>query len=680
MANNPFRVRQGIGVIDSFSSDANYLSTTGSTAKRGDIYFSTHTGTYRFYDGSSWQSVGKGSGGGIFPVRYLDNTSTSLPSFGSPYSPDGVAVVDGDLVLMTAQTSSSANGVYRATVSAGNLTAFDKQIFGQSPTAASTNGDFVWIQEGSANAAHLYVCYNNSSSWQDYISTGAANVSLSNLSATNINTYLNFNPSVGDGILRVDTESTANSTAAPNLNLQASSKSTGTGDGGNVNITAGTSAGGLQGIANITGRLINLPNASADPASPTAGSLYYNTTLNQYKYYNGTAWSTVGSGGGGGIVKAKLRDNSATTNTAGVAITNPYTCDGVVVSNGDQVLFTNLVSGNNEIYQAAISGGLITWTAVSAFNSSVTPSDGDLVIIQQGNSFADQIAKYTGSAWVMNDKIRFFNGSDYFEESSLNSASLANNQAAPANIYSIAYAGSENQIVEYSIVRGSAYEIGRILLTTDGSTVAITVDNAGLSSTGITFSADISGSNMRLRYTSDNSGSTGTMKWSVKRWSVSAGGPGGIPSYSTASSGVTGSGTNQQIAFWNSSSNITGNTNFSIDTSKSAIIYGSQEQVASTSVTLADNQASAATIFTYPVAYRYVIVEYGVSRNGTFRTGRLLIANDGTIASLSDDEVETTAVGILFSADISGGNVRVRYTTTSTGFAPVISFAYRRWA
>jgi hypothetical protein len=44
---------------------------------------------------------------------------------------------------------------------------------------------------------------------------------------------------------------------------------------------------------------INLGSLSADPGSASAGDFYYNTTSNTLRWYNGTTWADVGSGGGG---------------------------------------------------------------------------------------------------------------------------------------------------------------------------------------------------------------------------------------------------------------------------------------------------------------------------------------------------------------------------------------------
>jgi hypothetical protein len=45
---------------------------------------------------------------------------------------------------------------------------------------------------------------------------------------------------------------------------------------------------------------ITPPSLSSDPGSGVTGAIYFNTTSNVLKYYNGTSWQEIGSGGGGG--------------------------------------------------------------------------------------------------------------------------------------------------------------------------------------------------------------------------------------------------------------------------------------------------------------------------------------------------------------------------------------------
>lgn len=42
------------------------------------------------------------------------------------------------------------------------------------------------------------------------------------------------------------------------------------------------------------------PALSSDPAGSVVGEIYYNTTTGALKYFNGSTWSAVGTGSGGG--------------------------------------------------------------------------------------------------------------------------------------------------------------------------------------------------------------------------------------------------------------------------------------------------------------------------------------------------------------------------------------------
>src|SRR5579864_5144959 len=45
---------------------------------------------------------------------------------------------------------------------------------------------------------------------------------------------------------------------------------------------------------------INLGSLSSDPSPANAGDIYFNSTSNTFRTYNGTAWSDIGTGSGGG--------------------------------------------------------------------------------------------------------------------------------------------------------------------------------------------------------------------------------------------------------------------------------------------------------------------------------------------------------------------------------------------
>lgn len=68
--------------------------------------------------------------------------------------------------------------------------------------------------------------------------------------------------------------------------------------------------------------------------------------------------------------------------------------DGVTITAGDKILFTDLTTGNENLYIA--SGSFGSWTFTEDTN---TATDGDAVLIQSGTS-ADQQWVYDGTNWV----------------------------------------------------------------------------------------------------------------------------------------------------------------------------------------------------------------------------------------------------------------------------------------
>ena len=59
-----------------------------------------------------------------------------------------------------------------------------------------------------------------------------------------------------------------------------------------------------------TQKIVNL---SADPVSGSAGEIYYNTTDSELKVYSGAAWSALGGGGGGSITVGDTAPASPTS-------------------------------------------------------------------------------------------------------------------------------------------------------------------------------------------------------------------------------------------------------------------------------------------------------------------------------------------------------------------------------
>ena len=60
-----------------------------------------------------------------------------------------------------------------------------------------------------------------------------------------------------------------------------------------------------------------IQNLASDPSSGKAGQIYYNTTDNGYRYYNGTAWVSISAD----AIKSIVAGNGLTSSTSGNAVT-----------------------------------------------------------------------------------------------------------------------------------------------------------------------------------------------------------------------------------------------------------------------------------------------------------------------------------------------------------------------
>jgi hypothetical protein len=404
--------------------------------------------------------------------------------------------------------------------------------------------------------------------------------------------------------------------------------------------------------------------------------------FNKQLYTEGQSFRIGQAGSGKGIFKVDFLDPVSTTLPTGATVT----IDGISGVDGDLVLFTNLTLNNNKVYKLGGVGVAITWTAQKIFdNGSETPFVADLIIVRKGIGFANQIAEFDGTNWKVNDTIRMFDGvsADFWEMSSIKTSTLANNTTG--NIFSVTVAGSENFVIPYSIFRGSTKETGILTVTSDGVSAEISRSNgAFISSVGVDIFADISAGNIRLRFTTDNSGSSAMMKYFVQRWSNSAGGPSGIPNYAGGGGGgsTIAAGAVQDVQFHGVSGFLDADTSFKWDGSQQAInlndLYIGKLLGP---LVLNDNQAVAATLFTYSAAsFKSLIIEYSIDRNTTRRTGTIKIANTGVAVADDDQFAECGgASGVVFSTIISGGNVSLQYVSTSTGFSGSFEYSIRKW-
>lgn len=444
-------------------------------------------------------------------------------------------------------------------------------------------------------------------------------------------------------------------------------------DGKNLELYSGLGNGtGSKGkiVLDAHSAVMNLQNA-ADPVVGVETELYYNSVSKTFRYYNGSTWRPISDEP---IIHINAVDVLSTVLPIGVSpVVDSYT-----ILENDLVLFTNLISGNNLIYQATNVLTSIVWTAQPLFLGTVFPDAPDMVAVISGLSFANQIGIYTGSTWEFALKRRQFNSIDYFEESAVYTSTILNNTTAP--LFTVTASGSEYLIIDYSIKRGSARETGLLYIVHDGTTAVVTGNKSVTASTGVTFTATIAVGNLSLNYISDNAGVGGAFKFIVRRWSDSAGGPAGIPSYTGApilTSPAAGAVGNIQFT---DGLVLTSSNFFKIDTSANAInMNGKHLAPLSATITLNDGEAVATTFATYPLTYEFMEFEYSIIRGTNRVKGRLRIVNNGTILNLGEDFVELAPRLIVFSAVVVGSNIEIQYTATANGDTPYLRYAQVRW-
>lgn len=97
-------------------------------------------------------------------------------------------------------------------------------------------------------------------------------------------------------------------------------------------------------------------------------------------------------------------------------------------------------------------------------------------------------------------------------------------------------------------------------------------------------------------------------------------------------------------------------------------------------LTILDGQASPITLITYPTSVSSVHIEYTIMRNGNVQTGRLLVANNGTDATITDDNTNFSSLGIIFSGSVDGLGLHIMYNSSSTGFPATIKYFEKKWS
>lgn len=190
------------------------------------------------------------------------------------------------------------------------------------------------------------------------------------------------------------------------------------------------------------------------------------------------------------------------------SLTDGYIFVGNALDEPAQVLMSGDVTIDNTGV-TAISSGVVV-------NADINASAG-IEFSKMEALTASRAVETDGSGEVVASAITASELSYLNDFEPLTSFSMNDNQSSAANVATWAHASFDSVVVEYSLKRGSARETGTIMIATDGSSAAIAQSLASLGTMGVTFTVDVSGADLRLRYTSTNTGTAPSMKYRVRK-------------------------------------------------------------------------------------------------------------------------------------------------------------------
>ena len=97
--------------------------------------------------------------------------------------------------------------------------------------------------------------------------------------------------------------------------------------------------------------IINLAHLASDPETGRSGDVYYNTTSNYPKYFNGTVWTTFGSGGTAGVTTFNTRSGDITLTDSDVNTALGYTAaSSSDISSAINALTTSDIEEGTNLY------------------------------------------------------------------------------------------------------------------------------------------------------------------------------------------------------------------------------------------------------------------------------------------------------------------------------------------
>ncbi len=161
-----------------------------------------------------------------------------------------------------------------------------------------------------------------------------------------------------------------------------------------------------------------LPSVASAPGSPTAGSIWYNTTSNTLEYYNGSAVTSVSGGGGGTVSSVGLTAPTEFT-VAGAPITSSGNISLTWNSRAANMVFASPDGASGvPTFRALLANDIpnLPWSKISGVPATLAgygiadgvKNDGNAPSIQSGLDAGKPAASMTGRLYVASDTLRLY--------------------------------------------------------------------------------------------------------------------------------------------------------------------------------------------------------------------------------------------------------------------------------
>jgi hypothetical protein len=109
-----------------------------------------------------------------------------------------------------------------------------------------------------------------------------------------------------------------------------------------------------------------------------------------------------------------------------------------------------------------------------------------------------------------------FPGVDYVVQTVTGPLAVLDNQSSPVTLFTLPAGSPLNVVIEYSMVRAGATQVGRLFVSSNGTIISFENDSTSQSSTGVVLSGVVSGPNILVQYISTATGSGGQFWYAVR--------------------------------------------------------------------------------------------------------------------------------------------------------------------